>query len=119
MAKAPDLPVLGFASQRAWEKWLAKQPPDAPGVWLKLPKKTAPDPSVTKPQAITGALAHGWIDGQIKAHDKDWFLTRFTPRKKQSRWSKINCATAERLIRDGAKRPANGAQRAPESEGVF
>lgn len=105
MAKQSDLPVLAFASQRAWEKWLAKQAPDAPGVWLKLAKKTAGDPSVTKPQAIESALAYGWIDGQIHKHDDDWFLTRFTPRKKQSRWSKINCATAERLIREGRMRP--------------
>jgi len=106
MAKKSDLPVLAFASQRAWEKWLAKQPAEAAGVWLKLAKKTAPDPSVTKTQAIESALAYGWIDGQIGAFDADWFLTRFTPRKKQSRWSKINCATAERLIRERRMRPA-------------
>ena len=100
MAKA-DLPVLSFASQKAWEKWLGAQAADAAGVWLKLPKKSAPDPSVTKPQAIESALAHGWIDGQIDRFDADWFLTRFTPRKSQSRWSKINCDTAERLIRAG------------------
>ncbi|GAM99908.1 hypothetical protein U91I_03563 [alpha proteobacterium U9-1i] len=44
-----DLPVRAFASQAALEKWLAGQKPDATGIWLKLPKKGAPDPSVTKP----------------------------------------------------------------------
>src|SRR5689334_4839505 len=107
MAKGKaDLPVLAFASQRAWEKWLATQPADAPGVWLKLAKKTAGDASVTKPEAIESALIHGWIDGQIKPFDRDWFLTRFTPRKAQSRWSKINRATAERLIKEGRMKPS-------------
>lgn len=106
MAKTKaDLATLAFASQRAWEKWLASQPSDAAGVWLKLAKKSADEPSVTKAQAIESALAFGWIDGQIKLFDQHWFLTRFTPRKAASRWSKINCATAERLIKEGRMKP--------------
>lgn len=105
MAKA-KLPILHFPSQRAWEKWLAAQPAKAPGAWLKLPKKGATTPSVTKAEAIEGALAHGWIDGQIGALDDHWFLTRFTPRTRGSKWSKINRATAERLIREKRMRPA-------------
>jgi uncharacterized protein YdeI (YjbR/CyaY-like superfamily) len=105
MAK-DNLPTMQFPSRRAWENWLAAQPADAPGAWLKLPKKGATTPSVTKPEAIEGALAHGWIDGQIVALDEHWFLTRFTPRAARSKWSKINCTTAERLIREKRMRPA-------------
>lgn len=101
-----NLPILHFPSQRAWEKWLAAQPANAPGVWLKLPKKGATKPSLTKPEAIEGALAHGWIDGQIGALDQHWFLTRFTPRTARSKWSKINRATAERLMREKRMLPA-------------
>ena len=108
MAKA-DLPIRHFATLRAWEKWLAAQPAESAGLWLKLPKKSAAEPSVTKQEAIEGALAHGWIDGQIQKFDADWFLTRFTPRRAQSKWSKINCDTAERLVRERRMRP--GGQR--------
>ncbi|MES1200608.1 MAG: YdeI/OmpD-associated family protein [Pseudomonadota bacterium] len=102
--------TVSFSSQRAWEKWLAAQSADALGVWLKLPKKAAPEPSVTKAEAIESALTHGWIDGQIGAFDAHWFVTRFTPRRAQSRWSKINCATAERLIGEGRMQPAGLAE---------
>lgn len=105
MAKT-NLPIVHFPSQRAWAKWLAAQPANAAGVWLKLPKKGATTPSVTKPEAIEAALAHGWIDGQIGALDEHWFLTRFTPRTARSKWSKINRATAERLIREKRMQPA-------------
>lgn len=104
MAKT-DLPTVQFPSQRAWEAWLGKQPAIAPGVWLKLPKKGATTPSVTKPEAIEGALAHGWIDGQIRPLDEHWFLTHFIPRTARSKWSKINCAKAERLISEKRMRP--------------
>ncbi|MES1158544.1 MAG: YdeI/OmpD-associated family protein [Terricaulis silvestris] len=104
MAK-DDLPILSFPSQRAWEKWLAAQPADAPGVWLMLAKKSCQEPSVVKAEAIESALVHGWIDGQIKPYDEDWFLTRFTPRRARSGWSKINCNSAERLIAEGRMKP--------------
>ena len=105
MAK-DDLPTVHFPSQHAWERWLAAQPADAPGAWLKLPKKGATIPSVTKNEAIESALAHGWIDGQIRALTEHWFLTRFTPRTARSKWSKINRTTAERLMREKRMRPA-------------
>lgn len=105
MAKA-ELPTLHFASMRAWEKWLAAEAQSSPGIWLKLPKKGSKTPSVAKAQAIEAALAYGWIDGQIRALDEDWFLTRFTPRTPRSKWSKNNRSTAERLIREGRMRTA-------------
>lgn len=46
--------------------------------------RSATTPSVTKPEAIEGALVHGWIDGQIGALDEHWFLTRFTPRTQEA-----------------------------------
>ena len=100
-----DLPVLSFASRQAWEAWLLAQPEDSPGLWLKLPKASCREPSVAKPEAIEGALAHGWIDGQLDRYDEDWFLTRFTPRRPKSRWSANNRRTAERLIEQGRMGP--------------
>lgn len=57
--------------------------------------------TLTKPQAIDGALIHGWIDGLLAAFDEVWSLTRFTPRSKRSRWSEKNRARAEELIAHG------------------
>jgi uncharacterized protein YdeI (YjbR/CyaY-like superfamily) len=60
--------------------------------------------SVSRTEALDVALCHGWIDGQANSLDEDWWLQRFTPRRKQSRWSQINCAKAEQLIADGRMR---------------
>ena len=101
-----NLPIKSFATPREWATWIARQPEDASGVWLKLPKKGATDPSVTKREAIEIALCHGWIDGQIGRFDGAWFITRFTPRRAQSKWSLINKRTADRLCREGKMKPA-------------
>jgi uncharacterized protein YdeI (YjbR/CyaY-like superfamily) len=105
-----ELPVLAFPSLDAWDAWLAAQPDGAPGLWLKLAKKGCATPSVSKAEAIEGALRHGWIDGQIGRFDDDWFLTRFTPRTATSSWSAVNCAKAEALIGRGRMAPRGLAE---------
>lgn len=107
---AGELPVLAFKTLRAWETWLAAQPATSPGVWLKLAKASAGTASVSRQQAIDGALCHGWIDGQLDAFDADWWLIRFTPRKSNSRWSEKNRDRALQLIAQGAMRPAGQQQ---------
>ncbi|WP_066809755.1 YdeI/OmpD-associated family protein [Sphingomonas asaccharolytica] len=100
------LPVLDFADTEAWETWLATHGGKAAGVWLKIAKAGNAASSLTKAQAIDGALCHGWIDGQIDKWDQAWFLTRFTPRKRTSKWSENNRKRAEQLVADGRVAPA-------------
>lgn len=104
------LPIIAFADLTAWEAWLAGQSAGAPGLWLKLAKAGNANSSLTKAQAIDGALCHGWIDGQIDKYDDAWFLTRFTPRTPQSKWSEKNRRRAEELI--AGKRVAVGGHAA-------
>jgi uncharacterized protein YdeI (YjbR/CyaY-like superfamily) len=107
---APELPIATFASARAFAAWLAKHHASSTGVWLKLAKKSAGTPSVTYAEAVEAALTFGWIDGQKRAHDDDWWLQKFTPRGKKSGWSKINCDKAEALIAAGKMKPAGLAE---------
>jgi len=95
------LPVLAFASAAKWEAWLAAQPQTSPGVWLKLARKGAGKAGISRQEAIEGALCHGWIDGQLAAFDESYSLVRFTRRRKNSKWSQINCGKAEKLIEQG------------------
>jgi uncharacterized protein YdeI (YjbR/CyaY-like superfamily) len=104
------LPVLDFADAQAWESWLAAQGGNARGVWLKIAKAGNTDSSLTKTQAIDTALCHGWIDGQIDKYDEVWFLTRFTPRKRTSKWSENNRKRAEQLVAEGRVTPAGLAE---------
>ena len=101
-----ELPILPFASKKKWADWLAKQHDKSTGVWLKLSKKVSGIPSVTYEEALDIALCYGWIDGQKKGFDDQYWLQKFSPRGPKSIWSKINTEKAERLIASGEMRPA-------------
>src|SRR3569623_306219 len=109
METKAGLPVITFDDLAAWETWLATQAGDANGLWLKRAKAGNSASSLTKAEAIDGALCHGLLDGQIDKYDDAWFLTRFTPRKSQSKWSEKNRDRAEQLIAGGRMSPAGQA----------
>lgn len=110
MEEKAGLPILSFTDAAAWEAWLASQSHDAKGIWLKLAKAGNDASCLTKAEAIDGALCHGWIDGQIGPYDDHWFLTRFTPRKAQSKWSEKNRMRADELAAAGRVSPAGQAE---------
>jgi uncharacterized protein YdeI (YjbR/CyaY-like superfamily) len=105
-----DLPVLLFAKPTELEAWLEENGEDAEGIWLKIAKKGAPEPSVTYREALELALCFGWIDSQKRGLDETHFLQRFTPRRPRGRWSRINRDKAEALIAAGKMRPAGMAE---------
>jgi uncharacterized protein YdeI (YjbR/CyaY-like superfamily) len=107
---ADDLPVLLFATPHDLEAWLEENHGGSEGIWLKIAKKGAPQPSVTYAEALELALCFGWIDSQKRGHDERHFLQRFTPRRPRGRWSKINREKCEALIAAGAVRPAGLAE---------
>ena len=96
-----ELPVRAFASSAKWEAWLAAQPRTSKGVWLKLAKAASGIASVSKQEAIDGALCHGWIDGQLDKFDANYWLIRFTPRRPKGKWSQLNRERALVLIKLG------------------
>jgi len=104
------LAIIGFADQAAFELWLAAQPADAPGLWLKLAKRGSGIASLSKAEAIDAALCHGWIDGQLDRYDAQCWLIRFTRRKPRSRWSEINRRRATELMAEGRVWPRGLAQ---------
>jgi uncharacterized protein YdeI (YjbR/CyaY-like superfamily) len=106
VSAAPDLPVLAFASADEWEAWLAAEHQTARGVWMKLAKKGSGVASVTYAEAVEAALRYGWIDGQARRLDDRFYVQRFTPRTRRSRWSMINREKAEALIAAGRMAPA-------------
>jgi uncharacterized protein YdeI (YjbR/CyaY-like superfamily) len=105
-----DLPTLPFASAAAWEAWLEREHARAPGAWVQIAKQGTGIATVTYAEALDVALCFGWIDGQKRSFDATWFLQRFTPRKRGSKWSRINTGHVERLAAAGRMRPAGLAQ---------
>lgn len=109
MKEAAPVEQLRFATQAAWHQWLDRHHQTASGVWLQLAKKASGHASVTYQEALTCALCYGWIDGPKKGLDAEWFLQKYTPRKKDSLWSTINRQKALDLIEQGLMQPAGHA----------
>lgn len=99
------LPILAFADAKALGDWLEQAPSASPGLWLKLAKHGSGHASLSRDEAIDAALCHGWIDGQLNPYDGDWWLIRFTPRTRRSKWSQKNRERAQQLIAQGRMTP--------------
>jgi uncharacterized protein YdeI (YjbR/CyaY-like superfamily) len=99
-----------FASAVAFEAWLDEHHATSDGLWIRFAKKASGIPTVVYKEAVEASLRYGWIDGQVKRLDDDFYVQRFTPRRARSRWSKINCAKADALIASGAMMPAGLAE---------
>lgn len=97
---------IAFADPGAWEAWLAEYHASSKGLWLKIAKKNSGISTVSHDSALEVALCYGWIDGQANPFDDDYWLQRFTPRTRRSRWSKINREKAAELIKRGKMKPA-------------
>jgi uncharacterized protein YdeI (YjbR/CyaY-like superfamily) len=106
MSTTDALPTMTCATQREWEAWLDEHHADTPGLWLQIARQATGLRSVSYAEALESALCYGWIDGQKAALDDQHWLQKFTPRRRKSVWSKVNCAKAEALIAAGRMRPA-------------
>jgi uncharacterized protein YdeI (YjbR/CyaY-like superfamily) len=100
-----DLPVIMFNSPMTWEEWLEVHAAQPAGVWLKIAKKNSKQCSISYTEALEIALCYGWIDGQKRAYDEQFFLQKFTPRRAKSMWSKVNVDKVTALIAQDKMKP--------------
>lgn len=107
---AEELPVLLFSGPGEMEEWLEQHGDSSQGIWLKVAKEGAVEPSITYDEAVELALCFGWIDSQVRRFDDQYYIQRFTPRRPRGRWSKINREKAEALMAAGKLRPAGLAE---------
>ena len=94
-----------FATADEFEAWLEANGADAAEVHVRMAKKHTGVASLDWAGAVEAVLCFGWIDGRSKRIDDDWFVQRFTPRRPQSTWSKVNRQKVEALIAAGRMRP--------------
>ena len=81
-----------FRTAAELRRWLKANGETSTELWIGFHKLASGRPSVTYLEAVDEALCFGWIDGVRKRLDADSYQQRFTPRKKDSYWSKINIA---------------------------
>ena len=93
--------VHEFADELAFYDWLARHHDQEDEVWIKIHKVNSGLASITPKQAIDVVLCWGWIDAVRKGLDDTSYLQRYTRRRKNSIWSKINVANVARLIEAG------------------
>ncbi len=99
-----------FDGPEAFEAWLEANGTTADGLWIRMAKKNTRIVSLDWTRAVEVALCFGWIDGQARRIDDQWFMQRFTPRRARSIWSKVNRQKVEALVAAGRMRPAGLAE---------
>jgi uncharacterized protein YdeI (YjbR/CyaY-like superfamily) len=89
MAATPPAPKF-FAKPAQWRAWLAKHHTKRTEQWVGFWRVSSGKPSITWPQSVDEALCHGWIDGLRKSLGPESYMIRFTPRRADSIWSRVN-----------------------------
>jgi uncharacterized protein YdeI (YjbR/CyaY-like superfamily) len=89
-----------FSDRTEFRTWLDRNHAISNGIWMVF-GKGGKLKTVKPAEALEEALCFGWIDGQIKSIDESRYVTRYTPRRKGSKWSEKNRGLAAKLIEQG------------------
>ena len=116
---------LQFASRDQFREWLKDNCLSTDGVWLLFGKPGGPE-TVKASEALEEALCFGWIDGQMKSIDDQYYIKYFSQRRKNSKWSEKNKILVGTLEKQGImtdhgrakieEARKNGQWDAPESQ---
>jgi len=88
-----------FENANSFRDWLKKNHRQEKVLWVCYYKKHTKKASINWDESVAEALCFGWIDGLRKSIDEESYRIRFTPRKKNSIWSRKNIDTVGRLIK--------------------
>jgi len=83
------------AERLDWRKWLSENFETKKEIWFVFPTLASKEDSISYNDAVEEALCFGWIDGRAGTLDSTHSIRRFTPRRKDSTFSRPNI---ERLI---------------------
>lgn len=111
-----------FEAPSLFRAWLERHHSTATELLVGFHKVDSGRPSMSWPDSVDEALCFGWIDGVRRRLDDAAYTIRFTPRRKNSIWSRVNLAKVEVLIAGGRMHEAGMAvyeARSPERSGVY
>ena len=92
---------LHFTKREEWREWLSKNHATVMEAWLVFYKKPSGKQRIPYNDAVEEALCFGWIDGKLKRVNDNYYIQRFTPRRRDSIWSEINVSRVKKMISEG------------------
>lgn len=98
--------IVFFATEAAFEDWLEEHHSRQEGVWIKVAKKKSGIESITDDELVDAGLCFGWISGQRRALDDQYYLQKYLPRRPRSVWSRVNVDKVAELTASGRMREA-------------
>ncbi|MCI4352659.1 MAG: YdeI/OmpD-associated family protein [Thermoplasmata archaeon] len=99
-------PARFFARRALLRAWFERNHARRDELWIGYYKKGSGKTGVSYVEAVEEALCFGWVDGQVRSLDNRTYANRYTPRRRGSRWSRINVAKVEELFRLGRMHPS-------------
>jgi uncharacterized protein YdeI (YjbR/CyaY-like superfamily) len=104
MDELDGVEIIAFADAEAFESWLAEHHTRQEGVWIKLAKRKSGIPTVSADELVDIGLCYGWISGQRRALDEQFYLQKYVPRRPGSLWSQVNVDKVATLTAAGRMR---------------
>lgn len=101
MTAYDDADRVHAETRAQWRSWLAEHHASARSVWLVSWKKHTGKPAVSYDDAVSEALAFGWVDSVAATVDGDRTAQYYAARRPGSGWSRPNKQRVETLERDG------------------
>jgi uncharacterized protein YdeI (YjbR/CyaY-like superfamily) len=98
-----------FRSPAEFRVWLEANHERATEIWVGFYKKHTGKQGMSWSEAVDQALCFGWIDSVLHRVDDARHVRRFTPRRPNSIWSKVNVAKVKQLAEAGVMHPAGMA----------
>ncbi|MGW1280659.1 YdeI/OmpD-associated family protein [Streptomyces tsukubensis] len=104
MAEIAGVEIIAFPDAAAFESWLAEHHGRHEGVWIKVAKKKSGIPTVTEDELVDIGLCYGWVSGQRRSLDEQYYLQKYVPRRPRSLWSQVNVDKVAALTAAGRMR---------------
>jgi len=103
---ADGRPSVHPETVQEWHDWLAVHHDRGSGVWLVQWKRHTGRPAMSYEDAVTEALAWGWVDSTAGTVDAERSRLWYAPRRPTSGWSAPNKRRVELLLAEGRMQPA-------------
>ena len=108
MSAFDDAPRVHAETRAEWRAWLANRAA-LKSVWLVSWRKPTGRPAVNYDDAVSEALAVGWVDSIQRKIDDERTMLYFAARKRGSGWARPNKIRIDALEREGLMTPAGRA----------